>query len=84
MKTAVKPIKVDADVQTVLDALNDICILVSDMHPASRKELTGYLTQTADAFKAEAPEETKVPGIDEVTLNMADISQVMIDTFGLV
>jgi len=82
MKTAAK-LKLDANVQSVLGALNEICILVPDMHPASRKELAAYLRQIADAFTAEAPDETKVPRIDEVTMNMSDISLVMLDTFCL-
>lgn len=84
MKTATKSLnKINADVQIVLDALQEICIVVPDMPDSARKELSAYLTQLADAFKAEAPEETKVPRIDEVTMNMADISRVMLDTFGL-
>jgi len=72
------------NVEEVLKAMNALQVCIPDMNKSERKELAGFLTQMADAFKAEAPEEITVPHIDEVTMNMADIAQVMIDTFGLI
>ena len=71
------------NVENVLAWVGNITQEVPNMNKAERKELARHLTAMAEAFNADAPEELNIPGVKEVTMNAADISRTMLDTFGL-
>lgn len=71
------------NVGNVLEWFDNIAQEIPQMNKSERKELAGYLTAMADAFNADAPEDLKIPGVTEVTMNLADLSRTALDTFGL-
>lgn len=79
MNTTIK----SPNVVEVLKAMNTLQVCISDMNKAERKELAGYLGQMASAFQADAPEETKIPHLDEVSMSISDVARTVIDSYGL-
>ena len=72
------------NVLNVLGAINLIQSEMEAMNKAERQELGRYLNLMADAFTANAPDETVVPGIKEVTMSISDVARCLIDTYNLV
>lgn len=72
------------NVWNVLDALNtvqeEIC---NNMNKAELRELGRELNKVAKAFEANAPEETVVPAINEVTMSMSDLARTILDSYNL-